>query len=1125
MLKVLLKSTALVLVLHAMSPLLQAMETDENEKKVLKRMPSAKEEGEEEEGNELSLLKALNAEFKMDEKTGLPKGWNLVSGRGANKPLSLNKIRAGVQLLGDNYTFSTNVPDLKNFDNTIFTFSANVRSTNPGVFIQYYDGKNAVSSKPYASKKGEWEILNIEFKVDGNAKFHRLYSAILGAVKGNPNPSVDIRDIKLQQKQITEQKADIELKVAEPEKKAPNLLNMDEKTALPKGWNLVSGRGANNPPSLKKKGEEVKLLGDNYTFSTNVPDLKNFDNTIFTFSANVRSTNPGVFIQYYDGKNAVSSKPYASKKGEWETLNIEFKVDGNAKFHRLYSAIMGAVRGNPNPSVDIKNIKLYPKLLDGSNLKIEELKQIEKEQNPPIDKKTQKLFNNIKNLNPNMEDFIALAWAKFRLPDLGAAMGEDLDNEALAYTFRRPDNQNITLYRNIMPGYQLNCGYYSLGISSDQAREQLLENLKPANPKAQLYKNMIAQELVEAVNGNLLPNQLKANPDIIRLKQTKIDAQADVDAWVRSLNTLLGRGENAAYTAEQLTLDLFPDIMAQEEITGLTVFELFSLLTEARSTVEATTTAIHNWCTQDEVIQTYINAEIKPGKELTFLTNTQGEQKVGVIDALADMMGVDLNIYEPQRNNPQQLKLTHTYKTPGAARTIDMLYTPGHFDRLGAELHRHIAPPMKFQNPFDNYEGQEASDGAIVLLADAMKEADKTLFPEEKRLTQELDNLTGYDDENKEAFIVGYQLEEQLHGRLRSRNEAEQEYNKRKTDLESQLQTGDKARKLKKTPQYLLKNYIKAFDKADRESKITLAQLGDAAKNLGLDIFPSIKYPKGFKVYHQGKVNDTIFKAWDAGYNFFEIKQDGLYGGKVENKLEKLLIFNERKGERIVKEDSAGIQKFYTQDPQPEDVHIYEEMIASFPNSYIGKLASHGKRLFNDRKYFLEQAEKGIYQPKDYGGAMIHTDYSNPKEGAYDNVSLQHRLNNIHHSITQPFLTAKARGNAHLQHFRDYMEDYRNHSYCFDGSSRSLQDYVRLQEEGRDTKTPPLMGMSKQQIRDKVITDTALKYTDNPNGFSSAQLREGFQKYENQACKDGIFLPKDVEDAVEYARMSGVLED
>jgi 8-oxo-dGTP pyrophosphatase MutT (NUDIX family)/2'-5' RNA ligase len=165
-------------------------------------VPSAKEEGEKEE-KELALSKALNPGFNMDENATLPKGWSLIDAaknRDISKPISLKKKPIGVELLGDNYTFYTNVPALKNFDNTTFTFNATVRSTNPGVCIQYYDGKNAVTSNPYASKKGEWETLNIEFNVDGKAKFHRLYSAILGAVKGNPNSSVDIRNIKLQRK-------------------------------------------------------------------------------------------------------------------------------------------------------------------------------------------------------------------------------------------------------------------------------------------------------------------------------------------------------------------------------------------------------------------------------------------------------------------------------------------------------------------------------------------------------------------------------------------------------------------------------------------------------------------------------------------------------------------------------------------------------------------------------------------------------------------------------------------------------------------------------------------------------------------------------------------------------------
>jgi len=212
----------------------------------------------ENEEKEFSLSKALNLGFDIDEEGTLPKGWNLVGSlkKGDRKnPISLNNKRARIELLGDNYSFYTNAPALGEFDKTTFMFSANVRSTVPGVFIQYYDGKNFVNSLPYASKKGEWETLNIEFTVDANAKFHRLYAAILGAVKGNANPSVDIDSVKLQRKEPS-------MALFEPEEKKKTVVESERKVpelpSRPKAVN--SGRKLPELPSRSKVvGSEKKV--------------------------------------------------------------------------------------------------------------------------------------------------------------------------------------------------------------------------------------------------------------------------------------------------------------------------------------------------------------------------------------------------------------------------------------------------------------------------------------------------------------------------------------------------------------------------------------------------------------------------------------------------------------------------------------------------------------------------------------------------------------------------------------------------------------------------------------------------------------------------------------------------
>ncbi|MBI2707417.1 MAG: hypothetical protein HYX35_03780 [Proteobacteria bacterium] len=314
--------------------------------------------------------------------------------------------------------------------------------------------------------------------------------------------------------------------------------------------------------------------------------------------------------------------------------------------------------------------------------------------NPLADQSKKELATIIKALNPTMEDAIASAWGNSLSPKfLKGTMGTGYSNEQLTYTFQPPEGLPLTLYRHIMPGYLNGCGYYSLGITPREARRQLRHHLKPESLNAVRYKNIIAEEIFEAVKYHNLPGSLRNNLEIARLYEEMATADLLVNELTRPLNQHLGRGsvDLPAYPVGELTLDLFPNLDAV--VGGLgTVSDVFVLLQDATNALEVSMQAIREWGKKDEIIRAYIKAEIRPGVQLTFLPNAQGEQKSGIIDILADINGLNLNIYEPVRDAPQQLRLTHTHITLGAVRQRNILYNPGHYDRLENALHRHVIP-------------------------------------------------------------------------------------------------------------------------------------------------------------------------------------------------------------------------------------------------------------------------------------------------------------------------------------------------------------------------------------------------------------------------------------------------
>jgi len=151
------------------------------------------------------LLEHLNADFHLEREATLPKNWQLVSSSSSHDNsahVSLKKNNVGIKILGDNYTLYNNLPSLKDFDTITFLFSVELRGTRAGAYIQYWDGVNFVNSTAYNGKrKGKWETLSVEFTVDAKeARFYRLYAAILGPTKGATPSLIDIKNVKLQQK-------------------------------------------------------------------------------------------------------------------------------------------------------------------------------------------------------------------------------------------------------------------------------------------------------------------------------------------------------------------------------------------------------------------------------------------------------------------------------------------------------------------------------------------------------------------------------------------------------------------------------------------------------------------------------------------------------------------------------------------------------------------------------------------------------------------------------------------------------------------------------------------------------------------------------------------------------------
>ncbi|MBS0271722.1 MAG: hypothetical protein JSR85_03630 [Proteobacteria bacterium] len=734
----------------------------------------------------------------------------------------------------------------------------------------------------------------------------------------------------------------------------------------------------------------------------------------------------------------------------------------------------------------------------------------------------QELADTLKKLNPNMENIIANAWADLANDnDLSSLLGEHYSDEDLTYTFQRPGNPvRVPYYQHLMPRHELS-GYYALNLTPKRVVELIEASLAPEAPGAARRREIIAEKLIADLREGKFPEFLRGNKEIMHFQEQVIAKEEEVNSWVKTFNAFLKRGipgGREALQANDLREELFIDLPEELPGAGLTVSEGLFFLHLAKEDLAQHRANLNNVFRNDRLLLDYITTQIPPRGDI--LANIRERRKEFIVTVIADILNCNLNIYQPVIDAPHNLELAQSYITPGAANQINLLYSNGHFDRLETRLHRHVVPATEFQDPFAQFRGREATGGALIAIGEELKNIDRILFPEGIALRKELHDLVGYDDDaNKFAFIEGYQAEEQRKGRYITQIAAEAEYNRKVRQLEDRIAAGENIAAPKKTPTFIYTHLSKAFGGDTPIAK----ELENALETMAICTLPKIVYLEGIKVHNQGMIRRTIFEHWDKGYTAFEIREDGLYGTKAAvaapKTFEKLLKFIGGKVEAVQTEVmDEGIQRFYLRDPNPDDIRIFDEMLVDVkrlcPTLYRAvSLINDVKRLFEMRPALLEQAARGIYNELNLTSHMVHLSFSDPNNRYdYDRVSAQHRLNNIHNSIVQSYITAKKRGDESLKRY--FNKTMAAPSYCLDGASRDFHDYMRDVLE----KDAPAILPKEKFIEEKL--NELIKLPVEP---TKASIRAAFRRFLNAPTLEGPFGARDIDKAIEMADEWGIL--
>ena len=137
--------------------------------------------------------------------------------------------------------------------------------------------------------------------------------------------------------------------------------------AVPQGYTFVADPAQKakkyGPTSVTQiEAGHVAVKGDGYVFyqQLTASAMKALDGQSFEFMVDVKSDTPGAYIQYWSYPDHEKLMSTSHKGlGGWETLRINFTVDGNNSQFFLYPVIMPAVsEGLTAPVVEVKNLRL-----------------------------------------------------------------------------------------------------------------------------------------------------------------------------------------------------------------------------------------------------------------------------------------------------------------------------------------------------------------------------------------------------------------------------------------------------------------------------------------------------------------------------------------------------------------------------------------------------------------------------------------------------------------------------------------------------------------------------------------------------------------------------------------------
>jgi len=292
-------------------------------------------------------------------------------------------------------------------------------------------------------------------------------------------------------------------------------------------------------------------------------------------------------------------------------------------------------------------------------------------------------------------------------------------NDPESILYGNLEGRELRFREHHVDGSTQECGFFAINIWREKALEHLLRHSED-----ETIRSYISDEINELLRSGSVPAHLQRILfSGMFLVGRRVAFEQKIDGLVCEINNLREKVGLERLNAEAI-LDAIRNssngrmcdmhyALIEPDIDHRLI-KLYDNLSQYHDQLNALQSAIMNFCGDKEVYEAFVVEYLGSGGWLTYVRGA-----TGMLNALAEILNVNVYVWVPQRSCPNQLVLNHRAEQDGPSATYHLFHTNGlsHFNLLEAVENESLESEEATDDIEPNIQGFSPGDGVDSVLA------------------------------------------------------------------------------------------------------------------------------------------------------------------------------------------------------------------------------------------------------------------------------------------------------------------------------------------------------------------------------------------------------------------------